>query len=298
MFITDYLTFGTLAFLSKIIKSSSPGTKEKFRKSSAYFLQYILRYRKKVLDKNLTNSFPNYTRDEKLLIVNDYYQRLSTMIFETIELPHIDESLLAQRFVYTNPKILNHFFVNQRDVLLLTGHFFNWEMGLQAGSIYCEHKIIGVYKTLKNKRVNQLIYKNRSINRIQMVDQQEFIRTINKKSDQPRVFMVIADQNPQTAEKLLWYNFLNQETAFNSALGKIACRYDIPVYYAKILKNDHVRIKYTLEMQEISNEPSLDKADNIIKKYKDLLEENVKIDPSNWVWSHKRWKRKRVTTTP
>lgn len=47
---------------------------------------------------------------------------------------------------------------------------------------------------------------------------------------------------------------------------------------------------YEMTMIPICMNASEHAPEEILRKYYDLLEEEIKETPANWLWSHKRWK--------
>jgi KDO2-lipid IV(A) lauroyltransferase len=50
------------------------------------------------------------------------------------------------------------------------------------------------------------------------------------------------------------------------------------------------RGEYELTLIPICENASLVSPDDLIRKYYDLLEEEIRETPANWLWSHRRWK--------
>ncbi|OYU64424.1 MAG: lipid A biosynthesis acyltransferase, partial [Cytophagaceae bacterium BCCC1] len=73
-------------------------------------LYKLIGYRKKVVENNLKNSFPEKNREERELIASDFYKYLADMFVETIKSFTISEKLLLEKIKLENTKILIPFF--------------------------------------------------------------------------------------------------------------------------------------------------------------------------------------------
>ncbi|MGB4445021.1 MAG: acetyltransferase, partial [Dysgonamonadaceae bacterium] len=72
-----------------------------------FFLYYLARYRRKVVRKNLTNTFPSKSKKEIEKIEKDFYRFLCDYFVETIKLLHISDKEIKQRMKFDNPELIN-----------------------------------------------------------------------------------------------------------------------------------------------------------------------------------------------
>ena len=93
--------------------------------------RYVVRYRKRVIDDNLLHAFPEKTAAERRAIRNQFYRNFTDSIAETIKSISISKEELSRRFTITNQDLLDQGVLDGKSVLLLAGHFFSWELGLQ-----------------------------------------------------------------------------------------------------------------------------------------------------------------------
>ena len=82
--------------------------------------------------------------------------------------------------------------------------------------------------------------------------------------------------------------FLNQQTyAMTGSVG-VACKLSHSVVFMKMKRVE--RGKYEWEFIPICTNASEMAPDQIMKQYYDLLEQEIKETPANWLWTHNRWK--------
>ena len=82
--------------------------------------------------------------------------------------------------------------------------------------------------------------------------------------------------------------FLNRETAFVKGPFKLAQKFDQPIIYGYIKRV--CRGKYVVKMELISYDNKNASEYDILERFVRLLEKDIIDNPSNWLWSHKRWK--------
>ena len=107
----------------------------------------------------------------------------------------------------------------------------------------------------------------------------------------PPLLMCRADQAPRERPNLYWTEFLNQETAVMYGTEKYAKKYDYPVVFGRVRKLR--RGYYTFEFSTIEEFPNETAHNDITERHTRFLEEMIQEDPAYWLWTHKRWKRKK-----
>lgn len=255
-----------------------------------FFLLYrIIPYRKKVVRKNINSSFPGLSQKEKEVIVKKFYKHLAFLLAESVKNLSITENSLKKRMRVKNPELMNKLYDEGKSVLLVSGHFFNWEFLITAQNLIFKHQAIGIGMPLSNKFWDKKINERRARFGMEVVNANTYKEVINSYENQPTATLVLGDQSPGKDENCFWTEFLNQETAFFFGAEIIANERNMAVVYASMnqLKNGH----YELELKLISDQPINEKYGFITQTYISFLEDDIKKHKHAWLWSHKRWKK-------
>jgi KDO2-lipid IV(A) lauroyltransferase len=253
-----------------------------------FLLQYIPSYRRSVIYENLRNSLV-YEDDTTIrTIQSSYYSHLSEIILENLKL-FSGSKQSSMKFDMVNPEILTNAFTNNQDIIVVSGHLGNWELGFSEAAQYFQHTLCGIYKEQSNQEFDQYLHDLRAHRGLELIKESRFIKTILSEHSTPRIFILIPDQNPRNNKSIRYFNFLNQRTPFSTSLEKIAHKYNLPVLYADIIKLK--RGKYQAQLSWIFNGNEKGKKVNITEQYAKLLERNILSNPSIWLWSHRRWKQ-------
>ncbi len=255
-------------------------------------IYYLVGYRRKVVEKNLRNAFPEKSQQERDKIAKRFYRHLCDIYVETIKPMHMSQEEIAKRFTVGNRALLDRLYSEGRDVVGLTSHYNNWEW-LSAMPLDVPHKIITIYKPLKNKYFDRFLFKLRSKYGLIVTPMNQIIRDLVKsRSENVRTLSgFVGDQTPPPNENAYWTTFLNQETGFYRGAEKVALKYDMAVIFMNIVKVK--RGYYTIECKLMTEKPCEEAPDSIISRYVEMLEEVIREKPEYWLWSHRRWKHKR-----
>lgn len=251
--------------------------------------RYVIRYRKRVIDDNLFHAFPEKTEKERKAIRNRFYRNFTDSIAETIKSITISKAELSKRFTITNQDLLDQEVKNGKSVLLLAGHFFNWELGLQQAAVLSEVPSEGVYLKINNPFFDKLMYQARTRFGNTITEKREFKNTVKTLGEHHRVVQLAADQRPNNRTIRYQRPFLNRPAYFFEGAENIAKNMDLPVYFGEITKKGRGRYQATYEL--LSKGPyAAHVAHSITDAFCDRLEKNIHLQPDLYLWSHKRWK--------
>jgi len=254
----------------------------------SFLLRKVFKYRKDVVINNLRSSFPDLNEKEIGLIVRRVYLNLSDVFMEGIRAFTMTRQQIKERHHILNPEILDPYFEAGRGIIVVTGHYGNWEWGALSPALQTRFHIIGFYKPLKNKWMDKLINRNRSRHGTTMASIRQTTKTFETYRGQTVLYLMAADQSPSNLEMAYWVNFLDRETAFLHGPEKHARNNNYPVVFVSIR-----RVKrgfYKLELTSLVEDPSKLPDGEITRLFAEKLEALIREDPANWLWSHKRWK--------
>ena len=257
---------------------------------------YVAKYRRKVVYENMRNSFPDKSEKEIRRMERAFYHHFCDYAVETLKLLHISEATTKRRFVMENTEVLQKALDENRQVILMLGHYGNWEYVLSVilWLKYPDNAVIGgLYRPLKNKWFDDFFIKLRSrfknINIPKNDVLKEFIKL--RRDKRPTIIGFLADQTPSPVNIHYWSNFLNQDTPILTGIERIAKKFDATLVYVDVIKEKrgHYRIIYS----EVTQTPKEYKDFEITEIYTRLMEKTILRAPEYWLWTHKRWKHKR-----
>jgi Kdo2-lipid IVA lauroyltransferase/acyltransferase len=255
------------------------------------FFYYIYRYRRNVVIENLTKSFPGKSEEEIRVIAKAYYHHFCDILVEGVKAFSMTRRQVVERYTMINPGFLQAFYDKGQSVIAVLGHYNNWEWGSIAAGLQLRHTPVALYKPLSNDLIDGYIERTRAKTGTILESIYHTTLSFAKYINDPALFLMVADQSPAKAEKSIWVNFLNQDTAVLHGAEKHAILSNIPVVYVSIRKVK--RGFYTAEMSLLVEDPSQSGPGEITEKFMKALEQQIIEKPEYWLWSHKRWKYKR-----
>lgn len=274
-----------------------------FGRFAAWLLRSVFHYRYNVVLTNIARSFP----EQKYSFVKDtakeFYRHLGEIFAETIWFGASDYKRLYDSGIVTvtNPELFNDYFENAPSMAVLFSHCGNWELlggflgfktenGIKVNLE--ENQIKVVFKALHNEIANQFFLKNR-VNALEKVgpecqiEASQILRRAIKWRNEKNIFIYIADQYPyQGAHEI--GDFMSQPTKVMLGGAGVANKLGQSVVYLKMKRVE--RGHYQMTFVPICRNASELSPEEIMRRYFDLLEEEIRETPFNWLWSHKRWK--------
>lgn len=251
-------------------------------------LYNVVGYRYKVIRKNLENAFPEKTTSEIEQLVKGAYRNLSDILVEGIKGLSLSDADCRKRYFVKNPEVMNDFFDRGQSIILLGSHYTNWEWGPHAVALQLKHHTIGIVADIKNPYINDFIQNGRTFKNVSVEHPRDTSKTFETYKDQLAAYVFIMDQSPYRPAKAQWIQFLNQKTPCAQGADTYARRLDIPVIFAEQQRAKRGHYEITFSVMEA--QPATTKVGSITLGYMSRLEQMIKHQPENWLWSHRRWK--------
>jgi KDO2-lipid IV(A) lauroyltransferase len=262
-----------------------------YRFSDLFFLILItvFPYRKKVIEGNIKRSFPTYTKEDRLILKRKFYRHFADLLLEGIANLSLSEKQLRSRIIIKNPEVMTELYRKNQSVILVSGHYNNWEWLISAQNFLFPHQAMGIGMPMTNKFWDKKINERRQRFGMKVVHAGNFKKEIHETMTQPVAILTLADQSPGDSRKSYWMDFLGQPTAVLFGPEQMAHSYDFAVVFYAMRKV--TRGYYEMELTLLTDEPRTRSYGEITEAHTKLLEREIKAQPEFWIWSHKRWKR-------
>ena len=260
-----------------------------------YLLLYrIVGYRRKVVKKNLTGSFPEKSEEKLRKIEQGFYHFFCDYLVETVKLMTISQEEMKRRIKFRGAELIDEIIESGQSVTLYVGHYCNWEWASSI-PLWINPSTWGgqVYHPLENKVFDKLFLTIRERMGAHCIAMQDTLREImkHKRENQPIVMGYISDQKPLWVNIHHWVDFLHHDTPVLTGAERIARKMNHAVLYVDILRVR--RGYYEAEFKCITREPQKLKEYELTDIYFEMLEKSIRRAPEFWLWSHNRWSRTR-----
>lgn len=259
-----------------------------------FVLHRVVRYRIKVVRGNLGMVFKNKSVRDLRKIENGFYRHLVDVFVETVKLANVSDDEISRRVSVEGVGLVNDAVAKGRSVVLMLGHFGNWEwvtssaMQMNRKAVICE-----IYNPLHDKLFDTIMLGLRSRFGTENIPMTKSVRRLLSIHRDGGNFVCgfIADQRPFSQELKHWTDFCGIETAYVNGGEVIGRKVGAEFLYAEMLPVR--RGNYKLTFSKI--DPIDDDMENpYTRAFLKRLETSIMNHPAHWLWSHKRWIQKHV----
>ena len=246
--------------------------------------------RKKQTLEQIRSAFPDANEAGVRAIARESFRNLFTAIFELMWTPRMTSERFREQIHLTNPELLEAALQRGQGLVLMSGHFGNWEWLCLGAACTLQRRFTVIVHPPHNSGVAKLIdfWRTRFGNRTVAMGAsvREVIRTLRQRG----IVAMLADQSgPSNA-------------LFVPFFGRPAATYEGPAVFAlksgaPMLMGLSVRRKdgsYDVRITEVRTR-DLDGVtpDNIrilTERHVQALENGIRENPGQWLWQHRRWK--------
>lgn len=272
----------------------------------AWFIRCVARYRVDVVQDNLQKSFPKKSAKEIKAIQKRFYRHLANILTEVVWFgsckgdggrKRLKKSHIVE---ITNPEVLNRLFHERKQVMIMQSHSGNWELiGGILNYTYTEplaidtHTFAITYLPLHNQFWDAFMRENRQAPVMDMdfngyIPSQQVAKEVFANRDKHYCYSFITDQYPYGPNRSHSLKFMNRDTVVMPGAAKLAHRTDMAVLFLSF--KCRAEGGYTMTFVPITEHAAQMEPMEITAQYFKLLEEDLKAQPWNYLWTHRRWK--------
>lgn len=254
-----------------------------------FSIYYVVGYRKKIVRENIRNSFPDKPDAEVDAVRKKFFRNFSDYLVETVRSFTISSHELRVRVQHINQDVFHEAEKEGKNVILLAGHVFNWEWFNALSQIIPQEKCFAVYRKVNSSFWEEKIKGIRNSYGNHALEAKEVVRHIYRNpKDGNSIYMFVADQTPHFSEVTYGLKFLNQKTPAFIGYDRLATKMDLAFVYCEMKKVK--RGYYQVNYYRIYPDGERFGEFEVVKKFHKRLENTIHKDPSNYLWSHRKWK--------
>ena len=272
----------------------------------AWLIGDVVRYRRDVVSFNLGRCFPELATKELKALRKESYRHFAEIVVEAVWFGACrnPERLRKSRIVsVANPEVLADMYAKSPSVAVLYSHCGNWELyGGMVNYNYTENpspatekNFVVVYKKTKSESTDEVMRANRFAPLEDRdgfdgyVETKDLVRYAFRHKDDKKIYNINTDQRPyKSSGANIPVKFLGQDTSTMTGAAAIARKFGMAVCYLRSARQSQGH--YVLEYVPICEDASQTGVEEIMAKYYELLEADIRKQPANYLWTHKRFK--------
>ena len=256
-----------------------------------YLLYYVIRYRRPIVRKNLTECFPEKSEQEILQIEKNFYRYFTDQVLESCKMATISPEEISRRMKFTNVEAADAVLKSGKSIALYIGHYGNWEW-VSSIPLCLDKKVraVQIYHKLRNENMDKLMLHIRERMGAVSVEMRKTARYITEMANSQQLSIVgfIADQSPRKKEVRYFLPFLHHKTPVLTGTEKIIKHYGFEAWFLNMKRVK--RGYYEGELVRIHENPKELPDFELTAIYYRMLEEMIQNRPELYLWTHNRFK--------
>ena len=255
-----------------------------------YFIMYVLlKYRVKVVRKNLHTAFPFKTTEELRGIERKFYHHFCDTLLEMVKSYQMSEQEMKRRMVFTNIEVLRKYEDEERNILFMCSHYASYEWLLSL-AYYLKHKSYALYTPLSNKYFDKFLQKIRTKHHSYLLSRYTAHKEMKRHKDEQGVYCYgfASDQVPNN-KKNYKRPFLGLRVPVFTGAERLGKALNTVIVFAKIEKVKRGYYQTTFEVLAENPQEFVDY--QITDMFFERVNRQIYDEPAYYLWTHNRFKR-------
>ena len=269
----------------------------------SHLLTFFLKREKAIAVAQLKFAL-NLNADESIIILRKSFVNSILSVVEIFKLKHIFKTSKKQAdnnenlnlkdtlgsVCFDNLDLVKSVLDENKGLIFLTSHYSNFDL-MAAFFAYQGIQMSVMARQANNKNLQFILKKIREDYGAEMLWRDANSKTTSawlKAIKSNRAICALIDQDVNLENKFC--NFFNLEAAYPIAPVDLAIRFKKPILIGRVMRLKNC--KFRIEMKRVAWEEEEDPQQYVLSEYSKYLEEQILLDPTQWVWWHRRWRRR------
>lgn len=230
-----------------------------------------------------------YAPQELWGMVRRLYSNIGQGVVELLRIPRMDASYAGRYIEVQGQEYLDRALAQGQGVVLLTGHFGNWELSLIVAGIR-GYAVTALARKQKLPRLYRLLISYREAKGCTIVSKGLAVRAMVKALQANGIVGIVGDQD--TRQSPIWCGLFGRTVGFAPGPLHMAVTTGAAVIPAFAVRRHGPYHTIILEAPfQLDPHASVHaRVEEGTQAFARLLERYVRQDPDQWLWLHKRWK--------
>ena len=252
-------------------------------------LYKLLKFRTKVVRKNLHIAFPFKTEEELLSIERKFYHHFCDTMLEMIKSYGMSDAEMKKRMTFSNLEVLKRYETQERNILIMCSHYASYEWLLSL-AYFLKHKSYALYTPLSNPYFDKLLQKIRMKHHSYLLPRYTAHREMKKHKDRQEVYCYgfASDQIPNN-DKNYRRPFLGLNVPVFTGAERLGKALNTVIVFAKIEKLKRGYYETTFEV--LAENPTEFVDFQITDSFFERINRQIYDRPEYYLWTHNRFKR-------
>ncbi len=282
----QYLIIRLAAFLLQIFPVSFS---DWCGKRAGDLIFFCIPRRRKIAFENIHKAFgDSLSEPDKRDIARSSFQSMTVSMIELFQIQKM--KLRAEEcFAISGKEHLDHAFAQGKGITLVISHLGSWEYLSFLPHLTGKDWAV-VVKDIRNPYLNDYIKRLRLLTTVIPIAKINSMRPILKALKNNHGIAILIDQ--WSGAEGLWVDFFDVKTSTTSIPARLAKQTGCALIPAYCLRKSFGKYDIHIHAPVLLDPEDKNWEQNLTEKLNGLLEEQIKKYPKQWLWGHRRWKKK------
>ena len=254
----------------------------------ARFAYFASPSRRQVIHSNLTFCFPDMPQKEQKQIAIHSYKNL---LYNIASFLNADKKRVVEKIHFENRQVADEALQRGQKVIFITAHLGVWELLSAAITLGFKTPFSVVGRELDSKLMHKHLKIAREQIGVELINKKGALKGMIKALNKGRTLGLLVDQSlPKSTS--VDVKFFGTTITQTPAASIMAHKFDaviIPIFITSTDCKNHTVTCYEPIMID-KNVPKEEDIKRLNQAQADIIEKVIKAYPSEWFWSHKRFK--------
>lgn len=254
--------------------------------------------RRRVVERQIEAAFPEWDAARAAQVARGAYDHLGRLAVETALMPSLGRQGILELVSRTSGwDLLERAAAEKRGVLLIAGHFGNWEV---SGAYIAARGIPVdvIVRRMSNSIFDRYLNQTREELGMTVVYDSDAVRRTTRSIKEGRAIGFLADQGVLNLAST-YVPFFGRPAKTPRGPAVFTLRYHVPTLFVAAVREPNGR--FHLSFEDVPYAETGDRehdVDAIVASYTRILEGYVRRTPEQYFWQHRRWKHQPPDTPP
>lgn len=261
------------------------------------FIYRFLPYRRKVIMSNIDQVYQNQLSvEQKQRLAQSYYSHLAKSIKEAFQLRFMSEDNLRNQVEIRGYESMLNIQAQQKGVLVLTGHFGNWEFAPIGGVLNFKQfqgQFHFIRRTIGFKSLEKVLFGRYYKAGLNVIPKKNSLDKVCQALDNNHAVIFVLDQHASLVNRDgIAVEFFGKKAGTYRSLATLSRHTGVPVIPAagyRLPNGKHV-LEFFDPIPWQDHSSTQESLYQNTLAYNQALERIILKHPEQWNWIHKRWK--------
>jgi KDO2-lipid IV(A) lauroyltransferase len=288
----DFAVYLLVRTIVCVLESLSHDAARRIAAVLAWLLYRLDRRHRLVADDNLRQAFPGHFSDaERDAVVRSVYRHFSDLLIDIIQTPRrLNPATWRRHLEFSDGRLLIDRILSGRPLMLVTGHFGNWEVGGYVLGLL-GFRTYAIARPLDNPYVDDFLRRWRERTGQGILAKHGDFEKMNAILKGNGIVATLGDQD--AGQRGLFVDFFGRPASTHKAVALLSLEHRVPLLVIGVRKVG-VPIRYQVVVEdhilpeEYDGQPGGVRA--MTQRFTEALERVVRAAPEQYFWLHRRWK--------